>query len=137
MLARVRHPVNPRGSVNRCKPAWGRETATAPIPGRGRRRTTKSLRHRSERHDNHNDDRTRPPGRARLHPPAPGRGDQEGFGKHPLEPHPTMRIEVRGQLVPPHRYSLIWAGCEVYEPKSAEQLAQLRASRENAKKGRE
>jgi hypothetical protein len=62
---------------------------------------------------------------------------EEGFGEHLLEPHPTQRIEVRGQLVAPHHYSLLWAGYELYEPRSAEDLAVLRASRDRLKKERE
>jgi hypothetical protein len=44
-----------------------------------------------------------------------------------------MRIEVRGQLVAPHRYSLCWAAIERYEPHTAEDLARLRESREQRK----
>jgi hypothetical protein len=57
-------------------------------------------------------------------------GYQECFGPMLLEPHPTQRIEVRGERVAPHRYSLCWAPVEVYRPRSAEDLAALRERRE-------
>jgi hypothetical protein len=59
------------------------------------------------------------------------------FGPMLLEPHPTMRIEVKSQLVAPHRYSLCWAPIETYQPRTAEQLAALRVSRETRKAERE
>jgi len=62
---------------------------------------------------------------------------EAAFGPMLLEPHPTRTIEVRGELVHPHRYSLCWADFPLYEPKSAEQLAELRASRERKKAERE
>jgi hypothetical protein len=34
---------------------------------------------------------------------------EAGFGAMLREPHPTQRIEVRGQMVAPHRYSLCWS----------------------------
>ena len=55
---------------------------------------------------------------------------QEGFGPMLMEPHPTRRIEVRGQVVAPGRYSLCWAGYDLYVPRSAEQLAAARDRRE-------
>lgn len=55
---------------------------------------------------------------------------KEGFGKRLLELELTRTIEVRGEPVHPHRYSLCWAGYELYEPSSAERLAALRKSRE-------
>src|ERR1019366_7436789 len=58
---------------------------------------------------------------------------EEGFGEMLNESHPTLRIEVRGEKVAPHRYSLNWAGYELYVPKTAEQLASLRVSREKKK----
>jgi hypothetical protein len=61
----------------------------------------------------------------------------EGFGPMLAEPHPKMRIEVRGQLVAPHRYSLCWAPIETYRPRSAEQLAAARATRERNRAARE
>jgi hypothetical protein len=61
---------------------------------------------------------------------------QEGFGDLLLEPDPVRTIEVRGEQVHPHRYSLCWAPVELYEPKTAEQLAALRASRERGKAAR-
>lgn len=55
------------------------------------------------------------------------------FGSMLDEPHPTMTIEVRGQLVQPGRFSLCWAPIEPYHPLTAEQLAALRESRERKK----
>ena len=40
-----------------------------------------------------------------------------------LEPQPTRTIEVRGQILRPHRYSLFFAPYELNNPKTAEQLA--------------
>jgi hypothetical protein len=48
-----------------------------------------------------------------------------------------MRIEVRGEMVAPHRFSLCWAPIETYRPMTAEQLAALRESREKKKAARE
>jgi hypothetical protein len=62
---------------------------------------------------------------------------EAGFGAMLLEPHPTQRIEVRGQLVAPHRYSLCWSAFELYRPKTAEELAALRETRERRKQQRE
>jgi hypothetical protein len=61
----------------------------------------------------------------------------EAFGPMLKEPHPTMRIEVKGRQVPPHRYSLCWAAIETYTPRSAEALAKTRATRERNKAARE
>jgi hypothetical protein len=61
---------------------------------------------------------------------------EAGFGAMLLEPHPSRTIEVRGETVHPHRYSLCWAPFELYKPKSAEQLAALRATRERKKEER-
>jgi len=63
-------------------------------------------------------------------------GYKEAFGDMLLERHPTMTIEVQGQKVHPHRYSVCWAAIERYEPRSAEQLAALRQSREAGKERR-
>jgi len=63
-------------------------------------------------------------------------GYKEAFGDMLLEPHPTQRIEVKGQMVAPHRYSLCWASIELYEPRTPEQLAKFRASREAGKERR-
>jgi hypothetical protein len=60
-------------------------------------------------------------------------GYEEGFGPMLQEPHPSMRIDVRGQLVAPHRYSLCWAPIEKYTPRSADQLAAARVTRERNK----
>jgi hypothetical protein len=62
---------------------------------------------------------------------------EEGLGPMLLEPHPTRTIEVRGQLVHPHHYSLCFAPYELYAPKDAETLAKLRESREHEKAERE
>jgi hypothetical protein len=64
-------------------------------------------------------------------------GYEEGFGPMLLEPHPSMRIEVRGQMVAPHRYSLCWAPIELYRPQTADQLAAGRATRERMREERE
>lgn len=64
-------------------------------------------------------------------------GYKEGFQEMLLEPHPTRLIEVRGEKVSPHRYSLNWAPIELYEPRTAEELAALRVSREKGKVERE
>ncbi len=61
---------------------------------------------------------------------------EQGFGPMLLEPDPERTIEVGGKRVHPHRYSLYWAGYDVYRPRSAEALASLRASRERAKQER-
>ncbi|HEY7330654.1 MAG TPA: hypothetical protein VH592_23645 [Gemmataceae bacterium] len=53
------------------------------------------------------------------------------------EPHPARTIEVRGQQVPCPHYCVCWSPLERYEPRSAEQLAALRASRERNKAERE
>lgn len=62
---------------------------------------------------------------------------QEGFGAMLLEPHPSRGFEHRGQWCRIQRYSLCWAPYELYEPKTAEQLAKLRASRERHRQERE
>lgn len=51
------------------------------------------------------------------------------FGGLLHEPHPTRTLEVRGKQVPCLRYSLCWSALELYEPRSAEQLAVARAKR--------
>jgi hypothetical protein len=61
---------------------------------------------------------------------------QEAFGSMLLESHPTMRIEVKGQSVAPHRFNLCWTPLETYSPRSAEQLAAARAKRERNKSER-
>jgi hypothetical protein len=58
---------------------------------------------------------------------------QAGFGPMLFEPHPTRTIELGGRTVRPHRYSLCWSGYELYHPKTAEQLASLRAGRERGR----
>jgi hypothetical protein len=54
---------------------------------------------------------------------------QEGFGSMLLEPHPTRGFQHKGVWCRTHKYSLCWAGYELYHPRSAEQLAALRQSR--------
>jgi hypothetical protein len=44
-----------------------------------------------------------------------------------------MRIEARGQLVAPHRYSLCWAPIEQYSPRIAEELAENEPGRHEDK----
>lgn len=46
------------------------------------------------------------------------------------EMHPTRTLELHGQWVPCPRYSICWSALEHYQPRSAEELAALRASRE-------
>src|SRR5271169_218899 len=55
------------------------------------------------------------------------------FGDLLTEPHPTRRLEIKGQMVPAPRYSLVWSALERYEPRSAESLAAARATRERTK----
>src|SRR5437588_855174 len=62
---------------------------------------------------------------------------EAGFGSMLLEPHPSRGFEHRGQFVHTHRYSLCFAPYVLYEPKSAEELAALRISRERGKAERE
>jgi hypothetical protein len=62
---------------------------------------------------------------------------QEAFGPMLLEPHATRGFEHQGQWHAIHRYSLCWSPYELYQPKTAEQLAALRANRERRKTERE
>ena len=62
---------------------------------------------------------------------------EAGFGSMLLESHPTRGFEHQGKWCPVHRYSLCFAPYELYTPKTAEQLAVLRASRERRKAERE
>lgn len=62
---------------------------------------------------------------------------EAGFGAMLLEPHPTRGFEHSGRLVPVHHYSLCFAPFDLYAPKTAEQLAALRESRERKKAERE
>ncbi|SRR5579883_834065 len=64
-------------------------------------------------------------------------GYASAFGEMLNEKHPTMRIEVSGEMVAPHRYSLCWAPIETYKPKTALQLAEARARRQLAAVGKE
>lgn len=59
------------------------------------------------------------------------------FGDLLQEKHPTMTVEVRGQHVAIGRWELVWGALETYHPRSAEQLASLRVSRERGKQERE
>jgi hypothetical protein len=65
--------------------------------------------------------------------PATVESMEAGFGPMLDERHPTVRIEVGGKSVAPHRYSLNWAGYETYRPKTAVQLAAARERREDKK----
>ena len=63
---------------------------------------------------------------------------KEAFGPMLLEPHPTAGFtDQKGEFHPVHRYSLCWGPIETYQPKSADQLAALRVSRERNKAIRE
>lgn len=62
---------------------------------------------------------------------------EAGFGDMLLEPHPTQGFEYRGQFVRIHRYSLCWACFDLYKPRTAEELAELRVSRLKKKVVRE
>ncbi len=62
---------------------------------------------------------------------------EAGFGTMLLEPHPSRGFMHQGVFCRVHRYSLCFAPYERYEPKTAEQLAALRASRERNKAVRE
>jgi hypothetical protein len=64
-------------------------------------------------------------------------GYQAGFGPMLLEPHPARGFEHKGQWCPYHRYSLCWAPFGRYEPKTADQLAARRATRQRKKAERE
>lgn len=59
------------------------------------------------------------------------------FGELLHEKHPTKTIEVRGQQVPVGRYELCWSALGLYQPRSAEELAKLRAYRAQRKAERE
>lgn len=62
---------------------------------------------------------------------------EAGFGPMLLEPHPTRGFEHRGQFVRTHRYSLCFAPYTLYAPKTADELAALRATRERKQEERE
>lgn len=62
---------------------------------------------------------------------------QAGFGPLLLEPHPTRGFVHHGSFCHYHRYSLNWAPYKKYQPKTAEQFAALRASRELKKAERD
>ncbi|HWG42857.1 MAG TPA: hypothetical protein VN688_08740 [Gemmataceae bacterium] len=62
---------------------------------------------------------------------------QAGFGPMLWEPHSSKGFEQSGTFCHYYRYSLCWAPYERYQPKSAEQLVALRASRQRKKTERE
>ena len=63
---------------------------------------------------------------------------ESGFGPMLLEEHPTRGFtDKAGVFHHYHRYSLCWADFPLYSPKSADQLAALRESRERNKAARE
>lgn len=51
--------------------------------------------------------------------------------------HPTRTVEVRGQQVPVAHYELCWSALVLYHPKTAQELAERRATRERRKQERE
>ncbi len=59
------------------------------------------------------------------------------FGDLLQQKHPTRTVEIRGQRVPVNRYELCWSALELYHPKTAEELAQLRATRERRSQERQ
>ncbi len=59
------------------------------------------------------------------------------FGDLLREPHPTRGFEHNGQWCPYPRWALCWSALELYSPKSPEELAKLRLSREQRKAKRE
>ena len=59
------------------------------------------------------------------------------FGPLLEEKHPKRTVEVRGKQVPVGRYELCWSALERYEPRSAEQLAQRRATRQRLRQERD
>jgi|SRR5581483_74376 len=59
------------------------------------------------------------------------------FGALLTELHPTRKLEIKGEQVPAPRWSVTWGALEMYIPKSAEELASLRVSRERGKAQRD
>lgn len=59
------------------------------------------------------------------------------FGDLLKEKHPSYGFERDGQWVAFDRWTVCWSSLDLYEPKTAEQLAALRASRERLKAERE
>jgi hypothetical protein len=59
------------------------------------------------------------------------------FGPLLTELHPTKTIEVMGKRVPVPRWQMYWSALELYEPRSAEQLAAARVTRQRNKAERE
>ena len=62
---------------------------------------------------------------------------KKGLARCCLEPHPTRGFDHKGRWCSTHRYSLCFAPYELYHPKSAEQLAALRTTRQQKKAERE
>jgi hypothetical protein len=59
------------------------------------------------------------------------------FGDLLEEKHPTRTVEVRGRQAPVSRYEVVWSALELYHPRSAEQLAAQRQTREQKKAERQ
>jgi hypothetical protein len=53
------------------------------------------------------------------------------------ELHPTKTIEIKGKPVALPRWQVYWSALELYEPRSAEQLAAARVTRQRNKAARE
>ncbi len=58
---------------------------------------------------------------------------EELFGDLLKEKHPTRGFEHNGTWCAFDRWTLVWSALELYKPRSAEALAQLRATRESNK----
>jgi hypothetical protein len=61
---------------------------------------------------------------------------EAGFGDLLLAPHPSRFVEHNGKRIACHRFSLCWAGFALYHPRSAEDLAKLRETRERKREER-
>lgn len=57
-------------------------------------------------------------------------GYEEAFGPLLLEPDPVRGFMHKGQFVHVHKHSLCWAPFELYEPRTAQELADARRRRE-------
>jgi hypothetical protein len=62
---------------------------------------------------------------------------EDVFGPLLTELHPTKTIEVMGKPVPLPRWQMYWSALELYEPRSAEQLAAARVTRQRNKTAKE
>lgn len=62
---------------------------------------------------------------------------ESAFGDMLLQAHDTHGFVHQGQFVHTHKFSLMWACFELYEPRTAEELVALRVSREKKKAERE